>query len=80
MEILFGLHISMGALKFSRVRMYWDSSTGLSLFMNSMGQDQFFQIQNNLHCDNELNRPAKYADVFLKSDPYIIVFEVGVCN
>lgn len=69
MEILFGLHIAMGALKFSRVRLYWDSSNGLSLFMNSMGQDRFFQIRNNLHCVNELDRPAKCADVFFKVRP-----------
>ncbi|XP_068084817.1 piggyBac transposable element-derived protein 3-like [Anabrus simplex] len=67
-KVLFGLHIVMGATKYPRIRMYWDSATGLELFRSSMNRNRFFQIRNNLHMVDTLTKPGN-SDRFWKVRP-----------
>ncbi|XP_068082072.1 piggyBac transposable element-derived protein 3-like [Anabrus simplex] len=67
-EVLFGLNIAMGAIKYPRIRMYWDSATGLDLFKSSMARNRFFQIRNNLHLVDTLQKPEN-NDRFWKVRP-----------
>ncbi|GBN67016.1 Retrovirus-related Pol polyprotein from transposon 297 [Araneus ventricosus] len=39
LEVLFGLHIIMGTLKYPRVNLYWDNSVGIPTFVNCMTRD-----------------------------------------
>ncbi|GBM74764.1 Chimeric ERCC6-PGBD3 protein [Araneus ventricosus] len=49
LEVLFGLRIIMGTLKYPRVNLYWDNSVGIPTFVNCMTRDRFFQLRANLH-------------------------------
>ena len=68
-KTLFGLHLVIGALKFSRFRMYWDNVFGMSMFIQNMSRNRFFQLRNNLHLVNVLEIPADNTDRFIKVRP-----------
>lgn len=68
-EILFGLHIMMGTLKFPRVRLYWDTTTKFHLFVDNMSRDRFFELRSNLHLFNNLEKPSTCNDKFFKVRP-----------
>jgi len=68
MEVLVGLHLLMGTIKFPRVRMYWDSGVLLKLVeASNMSRDRFFQLRTHWHFVNNLENPKK--DVFYKVRP-----------
>ena len=56
-KTLIGLHMIMGCLKYPRVRMYWDTTLHVDLFVNSMTRTRFFQLRTCLHVVNNLERP-----------------------
>ena len=63
MEVLTGLHIVMGCMKFPRVRMYWESSVMLKLIeISRMTRDRFVQLRVHWHFVNNLENPG--TDVF----------------
>ena len=33
-EVLIGLHLAIGSLKFPRIRLYWENMLGIGLFKN----------------------------------------------
>lgn len=49
--------------------MFWERSLGINLFLDSMSRDRFFQISNNVHFVNNLEKPADCRDVFFKVRP-----------
>nr|CAD7424363.1 unnamed protein product [Timema monikensis] len=69
LETLFGLHLVMGTLKFPRVRMYWDTTLKMDLFLNSMSRDRFFQLRTNLHLVDNMRIPPDNKDKFFKVRP-----------
>ncbi|PNF34042.1 hypothetical protein B7P43_G03481 [Cryptotermes secundus] len=69
LKTLFGLHIIMGTLKFPRVRMFWDTTLKMQLFLDSMSRDRFFQVRTNLHLVNNMDIPADNKDRFYKVWP-----------
>jgi len=70
MEVLVGLHISMGTLKFPRVRMYWASGLMLTVVeASNMSHDRFFKLRSNWHFSNNLEKPADNNDTFYKVRP-----------
>lgn len=56
MKTLFGLHMLMECLKFSRIRMYWSPVLNIEIFKQHMTSDRFFQLRNNLHIVNNLEK------------------------
>ena len=54
---LFGLLIAMGAIRFPRLRMYWDSQFRIDIFKQNMSRNRFSQLRNNLHLVDNLWRP-----------------------
>lgn len=57
MKTFFGILIVMGNLQFPRVRMYWDSTLGISLIKNNMTVNRFFKLRQNFHVvDNSAPR------------------------
>lgn len=68
---LFGLHVLIGCMKFSRLRLYWDPVLGIQAFKNTMTCDRFSQLRNNLHVVNNLEVPAENKDKFIKVRPVI---------
>ncbi|XP_047101017.1 piggyBac transposable element-derived protein 3-like [Schistocerca piceifrons] len=69
LEVLFGLHIPTGALKFPRLRMYWDTSLKVSVFWENMSRDRFLELRTNLHVVNNLEKPPENKDKFYKVRP-----------
>ena len=69
LKTLFGLHIIMGTLKFPRVRMFWDTTLKMQLFLDSMSRDRFFQLRTNLHLVNNMDIQADNKDRFYKVRP-----------
>ncbi|XP_049954845.1 piggyBac transposable element-derived protein 3-like [Schistocerca serialis cubense] len=69
LQILFGLHILMGTLKFPRVRMYWDTTLKMELLLDSMPRNRFFQLRTNLHLVNSMAIPANNKYKFYKVRP-----------
>nr|CAD7446340.1 unnamed protein product [Timema bartmani] len=76
LETLIGLHIVMGTLKFPRVRMYWDTTLKMELFMNSRSRDRFFQLGTNLHLVDNMRIPPDNKDTFFKVRP---IYDVRNC-
>lgn len=68
-ETLFGLHIAIGTLRLSRVRMAWNQDIGFNLFLDNMTRDRFFNLRSHLHFVNNLERPPTCKDKFFKVRP-----------
>lgn len=68
---LFGLHILIGCMKFSRLRLYWDPILGIQAFKSNMTCDRFTQLRNNLHIVNNLEISKDNSDKFVKVRPVI---------
>lgn len=60
------LHIVMGCLKFSRIRLYWSPLIGIELFRHSMNSNRFFQLRTHLHFVNNLEIPKECEDKYIK--------------
>lgn len=70
MKTFFGILIVMGNLQFPRVRMYWDSTLGISLIKNNMNVNRFFKLRQNFHVvDN--NAPRNSNDRCWKVRPLL---------
>lgn len=72
LKTLFGLHIIMGTLKFPRVRMYWDTTLIMQLFLDSMSSDRFFQLRTNLQLVNNMDIQLTIKTGFIKFGLYIL--------
>lgn len=70
-EVLIGLHLAIGSLKFPRIRLYWENMLGIGLFKNSMTRNRFFKLRNNLHVINNLEIDVNNTDKFKKVRPVI---------
>ncbi|XP_046395761.1 piggyBac transposable element-derived protein 3-like [Ischnura elegans] len=68
LQVLVGLHIMMGALKFPRVHLYWDKALGLNFF-NAMTKNRFFKLWNHLHLVNNLEHDKSCKDRLFKVRP-----------
>lgn len=69
-ETLFGLHIIIGCLnKFPRLRMYWNATLSMNVFLENMSRNRFFQIRTMLQFVNNLERPYDCTDKFYKVRP-----------
>lgn len=68
---LFGLHMLMGYIKLPRVKMYWSAEMNLQTFKTTMTCDRFFQLRNNLHIVNNLERPTDCEDKLFKVRPLL---------
>lgn len=63
------LHIRMGCLKYPRVRMYWDTTLGLSNFSQYMTVNRFFSLRTNFHVVDNLTLSNDNKDRFKKVRP-----------
>ncbi|XP_060846360.1 piggyBac transposable element-derived protein 3-like [Rhopalosiphum padi] len=63
------LHIRMGCLKYPRVRMYWDTTLGLSNFSQYMTVNRFFSLRTNFHVVDNLTLSNDNKDRFKKFRP-----------
>lgn len=70
-EILFGLHMAMGNIKFSQLHMYWGNDFPMPLFSESMTKKRFSSLRNNLHMIDNLSRPKDDTDRLFKVRPII---------
>lgn len=84
MKVLFGLHMLMGIIKLPRVSMYWSHIWDLKHFKDNMTCDRFFQLRNNLHIVNNLDKTTDNKDKYYKVRPVLtavrnrlLQFEVG---
>lgn len=68
-EVLFGLHVLAGTLKFPRIRMYWNATLKVNVFLENMARDRFFELRTNLHLVDNLQRPPDNKDKFYKVRP-----------
>ncbi|CAK1591718.1 unnamed protein product [Parnassius mnemosyne] len=59
----------MGNLKFPRIRLYWDSSLDMKIFLENMARDRFLQMRNNLHVIDNNSIPQNNTDRFIKVRP-----------
>lgn len=71
MKVLFGLHMLMGIIKLPRIRMYWSPLINIDNFKTNMSCDRFFQLRNNLHIVNNLEKPNDCIDKLYKVRPVI---------
>ncbi|XP_049845465.1 piggyBac transposable element-derived protein 3-like [Schistocerca gregaria] len=76
LQILFGLHILMRTLTFPRVRIYWDTTLKMQLFLDSMPRNRFFQLRTNLHLVDSMAIPANNKYKFYK----VRLIYTAVCN
>jgi len=63
------LHIRMGCLKYPRIRMYWDTTLGLSNFSQYMTVNRFFSLRTNCHVVDNLTLSNNNKDRFKKVRP-----------
>lgn len=63
------LHVRMGCLKYPRVRMYWDTTLGLSNFSQYMTVNRFFSLRTNFHVVDNLTLSNDNKDRFKKVRP-----------
>ena len=68
-QTLIGLHIAVGCLKYSQLRMYWNSSIGINLFTDNMSRERFLSLRNSLHLVNILDEPLDCKDKMYKIRP-----------
>jgi hypothetical protein len=68
-QTLIGLHLAVGCLQFSQLRMYWDSLLGIGLFMDNMSRERFLALRNNLHLVDILDKPADCKEKMYKVRP-----------
>lgn len=71
-QTLFALHILIGTFnKFPRIRMFWEHSLGLRIFLDNMSRDRFFQLRTCLHFVDNLNVQQQNNDKLVKVRPLI---------
>lgn len=69
--VAIGLHMIMGVLHLPRVRMYWELSLNIRIFIDSMPRDRFFFIRNHLHFVNKEEIPKDNKDKFFVIRPLL---------
>lgn len=67
-RIFLGLQITMGHLKFPRMRMYWEEGLRLPIF-DCMNKNRFLSIRTNLHIIDNNEIPVGNKDRFVKVRP-----------
>lgn len=68
MKVFLGLQITIGTLKFPRLRMYWEEGLKLPMFYK-MSRNRFLSIRTNLHLIDNLQIPVGNKDRFIKVRP-----------
>jgi hypothetical protein len=58
-------------MKFPRLRLYWSPVLNMEIFRSKMTGDRFFQLRNNLHIVNNLEKAKDCSDKFYKVRPLI---------
>lgn len=51
MKQFFGIHVIIGCIKFSRIRMYWSAKFHYDPVASIMYRDRFFQLSHSLFCE-----------------------------
>lgn len=64
-----GIHLMMGALKFPRIRMYWEYNTRINIIANTMNRNCFFSLRSHFHVINNMDIPKNNSDKFIKVRP-----------
>lgn len=68
-KIFIGIQLLMGALKFPRIRMYWEHDFEINAVCNNMTRDRFFAIRTNFHVIDNEKIPKNNNDKFVKVRP-----------
>lgn len=68
-KTLIGIHMLMGCLKYSRVRMYWQKRFFVHLIADNMSRNRFFNLRTNFHVIDNNDIPPCNKDKFIKVRP-----------
>lgn len=68
-KTLIGIHMLMGCLKYSRVRMYWQKRFFVHLIADNMSRNRFFNLRTNFHVIDNNDIPPGNKDKFIKVRP-----------
>jgi len=69
MKEFVGMHLVMGALKFPRIRMYWEYNTRINMIADTMNRNRFFSLRSHFHVINNMDIPKNNNDKFIKVRP-----------
>ena len=69
----FAINIMMGSLRYPRIRMYWQRSTGVMAIKQAMRRDRFFKLRTHIKVVVDINVPedAKQQDKLWKVRPLL---------
>lgn len=66
---LIACHMLLGALKFPRVRMYWESKYRVNVIAGNISRNKLFELRNCFHVIDNKSIPANNNDKFIKVRP-----------
>jgi len=69
MKEFIAMHLVMGALKFPRIRMYWEDNTRIKMIADTMNRNRFFSLRSDFHVVNNIDIPKNTNDKFIKVRP-----------
>jgi len=69
MKEFVAMHLVMGALKFPRIRMYWEDKTRIKIIADKMNRNRFFSLRSHFHVINNVDIPKNNNDKFIKVRP-----------
>lgn len=74
MKIFVGVHLLIGCLKHTRIRLYWTSDFRVNLIADSISRNRFFELRSTFHVINNNEKPVNNEDKFIKIRPLCDAF------
>jgi len=69
MKVFVGVHLLIGCLKHTRIRLYWTSDFRVNLIADSISRNRYFELQSYFHVINNDEIPVNNEDKFIKIRP-----------
>lgn len=69
MKVFVGIHLKIGCLKHTRIRLYWTYENRVNIIADNMSRNRFFQLRSCFHVMNNDDIPVNNVDKFIKVRP-----------
>lgn len=69
MKVFVGVHLLIGCLKHTRIRLYWTSDFRVNLIADSISRNRFFELRSCFHVINNNEITVNNEDKFIKIRP-----------
>ncbi|KAF0689585.1 piggyBac transposable element-derived protein 3-like [Aphis craccivora] len=66
MKIFVGVHLLIGCLKQTRIRLHWTSDFRVNLIADSISRNRIFELRSCFHVINNNEIPVNNKDKFIK--------------